>query len=90
MKILSLPDEVCFTHAVEFWTGLLAFARADLYMKHEQVCGCRACREMSAASLRALAIAAAGPAPPAPNVFGFASPVPHVVSGSWWRTLRAD
>jgi hypothetical protein len=65
MKILSCPDEVCFTHAIEFWTGLLAFAcdRADVYMKHEQVCSCRWCREMSGASLRALAIAAAGPSP---------------------------
>lgn len=66
MQILSSPDAVCIDHAVEFWTGLLVFShdRAGPCMRHEQVCSCRLCQEMSEASLRALAIAAAGPASP--------------------------
>lgn len=28
LKIASNPDDVCFEHAVEFWTGLLAYVRS--------------------------------------------------------------
>ena len=27
MRILSNPDRVCYDHGVEFWTGLLVYAR---------------------------------------------------------------
>jgi hypothetical protein len=27
MRIVSFPEHVCFEHAVEFWTGLLVYAR---------------------------------------------------------------
>jgi hypothetical protein len=27
MKIVSNPDQVCLEHALEFWTGLLVYAR---------------------------------------------------------------
>jgi len=66
VKILSSPDAVCVDHAVEFWSGLLVFAhdRAGPCTRDEQVCSCRLCQEMSEASLRALAIAAAGAASP--------------------------
>lgn len=65
MKIASYPDEVCLEHALEFWTGLLSYARdrAEPCVKHERVCTCWACQEMSAAYRRSLAIAAAGPPP---------------------------
>jgi len=26
MKIVSIPEHVCFDHALEFWTGLLVYA----------------------------------------------------------------
>jgi hypothetical protein len=37
MKIVSNPEQVCFEHALEFWTGLLAHVRdgPDRYAKHE-------------------------------------------------------
>jgi hypothetical protein len=27
MTIVSSPDRVCFNHAMEFWDGLMAYAR---------------------------------------------------------------
>jgi hypothetical protein len=66
MKIVSSPDTVCFDHAMEFWTGPLVFAqdRAELCITHDQLCSCPACREIGGLSVRARAIAAAGPPPP--------------------------
>ena len=65
LKIISNPDQVCLEHALEFWTGVLDYVRhnADACVKHEGVCSCRACEELSAAYRRARAIAAAGPSP---------------------------
>jgi hypothetical protein len=65
MRIVSNPDQVCFEHAMEFWTGLILHARdtEDICVKQERLCTCRACEELSASYLRASAIAAAGPAP---------------------------
>jgi hypothetical protein len=65
MRIVSNPEQVCVAHAMEFWTGLLVYARdnADTCVKQERLCTCRACEESSAAYLRASAIALAGPAP---------------------------
>lgn len=65
MKIVSNPEDVCFEHALEFWTGLLVYARdrSDPCVKHERLCTCRSCEELSASHLRAIAIAAAGPSP---------------------------
>jgi len=65
MRIVSNPEHVCFDHAVEFWTGLLDYARdtSVTCVKEEQFCTCRACEELSASFLRATAIAAAGPSP---------------------------
>ena len=64
MRIASNPERVCFEHALEFWTGLLIYAReedADVRVKHEQ--SGRWSDELSASALRAVAIAAAGPPP---------------------------
>lgn len=65
MKIVSIPQQVCLEHALEFWTGLLAYAtdRTELCVKHEGLCTCRSCEESSAPDRRAIAIAAAGPSP---------------------------
>ena len=65
MKIVSNPEQVCFEHAMEFWTGLIRYARdtSDTCVKQERLCTCQACEELSASYLRASAIAVAGPAP---------------------------
>ena len=65
MRIVANPEHVCFEHALEFWAGLMLYARgrSDPCVKNEQLCTCRACEELSASYLRAIAIAAAGPAP---------------------------
>jgi hypothetical protein len=65
-RIVSTTQRVCLEHAVEFWTGLLAFARecTEHCVKHEGLCNCRSCEESSAFTQRAIAIAAAGPPPP--------------------------
>ena len=65
MKIVSNPEYVCVDHALEYWTGLVSYARetADTCVKEEGFCTCRSCQETSAAYLRAAAIAAAGPSP---------------------------
>jgi hypothetical protein len=38
MKIVSNPELVCFEHALEFWTGLLVYARdgSDPSVKHQR------------------------------------------------------
>lgn len=65
MKIVSNPQDVCFEHALEFWTGLLLYARdrSEPCVKRERLCTCRSCEELSMSSRRAIAIAAAGPSP---------------------------
>jgi hypothetical protein len=30
LRIPSVPDEVCLAHAIEFWTGLVAYAKDRL------------------------------------------------------------
>jgi hypothetical protein len=50
---------VCDDHALEFWTGLLVYARhsSDPSMKHKGVCSCASCERLNEAYLRALAVA---------------------------------
>jgi hypothetical protein len=62
---VSNPEEVCVEHALEFWTGLLLYARHPLEpcVKHEKLCGCRLCEELSASYRRTIAIARAGRSP---------------------------
>jgi hypothetical protein len=61
-RIASNPEQVCLEHALEFWTGLLAYARdhSETCLKPEPPCTCQSCEELSASSLRAIAIADAG------------------------------
>jgi hypothetical protein len=59
-RIPSNPEEVCFEHALEFWTGLLVTRdRSEGCVKHEPLCACQSCEELTASYLRAVAIAAA-------------------------------
>lgn len=65
MSIISSPNQVCFEHALEFWTGLLAYTRgrSGPCVKHEMPCTCPVCEELTASQLRAAAIARVGRSP---------------------------
>jgi hypothetical protein len=65
MTIVSNPSEVCFEHALEFWTGLLAYTRdrSGPCVKYEMPCTCPVCEDLSEARLRKAAIASVGPSP---------------------------
>ena len=57
MQIVSNPERVCLEHALEFWTGLLAYAQdhSDPCVRQERLCTCRLCagaeRDRSASHL---------------------------------------
>jgi hypothetical protein len=61
MKIVSYPDYVCVDHALEFWSGLLVYAkdRSEPSVNHQPSCVCESCEELSASHRRAAALAAA-------------------------------
>jgi hypothetical protein len=61
--IIANPHEVCLEHALEFWTGLLAYARSRSgpCVKNEGQCTCPLCAEVGAEQLRDLAVASAAP-----------------------------
>jgi hypothetical protein len=66
MMIVSNPEPVCLVHGLEFWTGLLGYARdrrQDYCVKDERLCSCQSCQELDAPYVRAAAIAAAGLSP---------------------------
>lgn len=66
MTIVSNPERVCLEHALEFWTGLLVYARdrrRDPCMKQEGLCTCTACDELSALCLRVVDTVDAAPPP---------------------------
>ena len=64
MTILSNPERVCFEHALEFWTALLAYTRDRARcVERSGPCSCRACEVLTASALRAAAIAGCGPSP---------------------------
>lgn len=65
MTIVSSPGQVCFEHALEFWTGLLAYThdRSGACVKHERPCTCPRCEEMRESRLRQTAIESVGPSP---------------------------
>ena len=35
MKIVSIPEQVCFEHALEFWTGLLLYTKDRQSLRRE-------------------------------------------------------
>jgi hypothetical protein len=58
MKIVSNPEDVCFEHAVEFWTGLLVYVREhSAPCVTNEPCSCEWCEELSASFLRTAAMA---------------------------------
>jgi hypothetical protein len=61
MRIVSYPEFVCLEHAVEFWTGLLGYARdrSEPLVEHEGLCSCQSCIDLSVSSRRAAAVEAA-------------------------------
>lgn len=58
LTIISTPGAVCRDHAIEFWTGLLAYTRgrSGPCVKEETMCSCPLCQELTASQARALAI----------------------------------
>jgi hypothetical protein len=66
VDIPSNPGRVCLTHALEFWTGLLAYVRdrSGPCERREKAYACGSCDEPSALKARKVpAVAAAGPQP---------------------------
>lgn len=65
MSIIAVPAQVCAAHALEFWTGLLAYAhdRSGPCVKNERLCDCPLCVEMAADQARRMAARAIGPSP---------------------------
>jgi hypothetical protein len=64
--IPSNPEHVCLVHAVEFWSGLMAYAgdrRRDRCVKEEQLCTCGLCTELVAAYQRPMVSVAADRSP---------------------------
>ena len=63
--IIATPQHVCFEHALEFWTGLLAYThgRSAPCVKHKEVCSCPLCEEMDASFARSSAIQSVGASP---------------------------
>jgi hypothetical protein len=64
-KIISSPERVCLEHALEFWHGLMDYARdhSGPCTREEGPCACRTCEELAVAYVHTHAIAAAGPSP---------------------------
>ena len=64
VRIPSQGDAVCVAHAIEFWTGLLAYIKGLSEMSEPRDAGCRcpSCNELSAARMRSSAVPAAAPA----------------------------
>ena len=58
--IIANPHRVCFQHALEFWTGLLAYThgRSGPCVKDQEQCFCPLCEELSAEQARHVALAA--------------------------------
>ena len=73
VEIPAIPSSVCLEHAVEFWTGLLIYARersehAEPLKTHA---ACAICTELSAARTRTMAaVDAPRPTPAQPAVHG--------------------
>jgi hypothetical protein len=70
LDIPANPSAVCLEHAVEFWTGLLTYARE--HSEHAEPlkthAACAICKELSAVRTRTMdAAGAAGPAPARPD-----------------------
>jgi hypothetical protein len=65
MTIIATPDRVCVEHALEFWSGLLGYARGRSApcVRNDEVCFCPLCEEHAAQQLRVSSIKSVGPSP---------------------------
>jgi hypothetical protein len=63
--IIANPSRVCLEHALEFWTGLLGYARgrSEPCVKDERLCARPVGEAIEAARVRAFAILSVGPSP---------------------------
>lgn len=63
--IIANPPLVCFEHALEFWTGLLAYTRgrSGPCVKDQEQCFCPLCEQLSAEQARSLALASVSRSP---------------------------
>ena len=65
-EIPANPGAVCLEHALEFWTGLLTYVRAQQSEPSEPLAShatCAVCKELSASRVQTIAaVEAAGPA----------------------------
>ena len=70
--IIANPQRVCLEHALEFWTGLLAYTRgrSGECVKNQEECACPLCAELSADQLRKAALASAHASPADHEGFG--------------------
>ena len=59
IQIVSNPGRVCLVHALEFWTGLLMYAkdRSDRCVRQKRLCASRLCAGLTAPDRRAIAAA---------------------------------
>ena len=57
--IIATTPRVCLEHALEFWTGLLAYTRgrSGACVKNQEECSCPLCAELAAEQMRRAAIA---------------------------------
>jgi hypothetical protein len=92
INIPANPAPVCLDHALEFWTGLLTYARehAEPSGPLQTHAACEVCRELSAATARVMAAADAAssrPPRPAPAPLRLASrrtpDVTRITGGEW-------
>ena len=65
LDIPSTPGSVCLTHALEFWTGLLAYVndRSDQGENQKVPCTCHVCNQLSPLNARTIPAAAAASSP---------------------------
>ena len=73
--IIANPHRVCAEHALEYWTGLVGYARgrSGRCVKLETWCSCPLCEELDSSRLRVAAISSVGPSPG--DHVGFAMPL---------------
>ena len=65
VQIPATPADVCLTHAVEFWTQLMALVkeRSDPAEKPDTLCPCESCNQLAASNRRPRRAETEGPPP---------------------------
>ena len=70
--IIANPNRVCAEHALEFWTGLLAYThgRSAPCVKDQEQCFCPLCEALTADQVRTAALASVSRSPEDHQGFG--------------------